>query len=295
MCPAGERSQHLRGVLLTGLGVLVLTPDSLIIRLIQADAWTLLFWRGIFQFITIIGYFRIRHGGSARAIIRSIGWGGFWISVLYAASNVFFVNAIRETKVANALIILSSSPLLAAVMSLVFLGERIKRRTWVAALVGMVGMGIIFSSGAGGGRLLGDTCALFAAATLGGAFIVIRHQRAINMVPALALSGIFGTIIVAPFASPMTVSVPDVGWLLLIGVFITPVAFGLITLGPRYIPAPEVNLIMLLETILGPVWVWWFLGEVPPDATWVGGVLVVVTLVGHSALALRELRMDARG
>lgn len=107
------------------------------------------------------------------------------------------------------------------------------------------------------------------------------------MIPALALSGVIVAAIVAPLANPLSVTGRDMGLLLLLGLLIMPISFGLLTEGPRYLPAPEVSLILLLETGLGPFWVWLAIGEAPTTATFVGGGVLLVTLIGHAFLGVQ--------
>lgn len=285
-----ERSNHLRGILQTMLGVLILTPDSLLIRLISTDPWTLLFWRGLLQCLTIVGFYIVRYRGGALAEFRSIGRTGLVIALLFAGSNILFVVSIRLTLVANTLIIVSAAPLLGALFSRIFLRESIRLRTWIAAILGMAGIMVLFAGTFGGSSFSGDLCALGSACFLAGTFVVIRGAREVNMVPSVALTGLFTALVVLPLSAPLSIGLRDAGLLLIIGAFVSPVSFGFLTLGPRYLPAPEVSLIMLLETVFGPVWVWMVLGEVPPAGTLVGGAIVVGTLVMHSVLALRESR-----
>jgi len=281
-------SRHLRGVLQTALGVLILTPDALLVRLIRTDPWTLLFWRGLFQFVALAAYYGLRHKKDMGRRFAAIGWSGVVSALFYALANTCFVLSVRLTAAANTLVILSASPLLAALFSRLFLGERVKSRTWVAALSGLAGVVVLFVGGLGGGSTLGNLIAVGSTCLLAGNLVVIRGARAHSLVPAVALAGILLMLLTAPLVRPAVPAPRDVGLLLILGMVVIPISFGLITLGPRYLPAPEVNLLMLLETVFGSLWVWLFLGEVPPATTFVGGALVIGTVAVHSWLALRD-------
>ena len=281
------RSQHLQGVLITFLGVLILTPDALILRLIEANTATLIFWRGLFQCFAITGFYMAVYRSRAPKKIRAMGWTGVIVACLYAGSNIFFITSIRLTSVANTLVIVAASPLIAAFLSWFFLREPVPLRTWLAAVAGFAGVASIFVSELGGGSMTGNLLAAGAACTLGCTFVVIRRGKVASMVPAVGLTGLIIASLTAGFVGSFAVSPTDLMWLILIGGIITPISFGLITLGPRYLQAPEVNLIMLVETILGPFWVWLVLGEAVPQATWIGGAILVGALVLHSAAALR--------
>ena len=287
-----DRAQHLRGLLQTLLGVLILTPDALILRLIEANTAVLIFWRGFFQFLAVALFYACVYRRAAPAIVRSIGGVGVIIACLYAGSNILFITSIRLTSVANTLVIVAVSPMIASVLTWMFLKEKVPARTWVAAVAGFAGIAYIFLSEVSGGSMLGNFLAFAAACTLGANFVIIRYVKASSMVPAVGLTGLIIALVVGPVAGSLTVSFSDLLWLLLLGGVITTLSFALITLGPRYLPAPEVNLIMLVETVLGPLWVWMCLGETVSKATWVGGTILVGALVLHSIASLQNGRTE---
>jgi len=279
---------HLRGLLLAVAGVVALSPDGLLLRLIEADRWTLVFWRGLLMALALVVFLLVRHRAAVGLHVRAVGRHGLLAGALHAASTVFFVSSITLTTVANTLVIVSAAPLFGAILSYFFLRERLPLRTWVAILATVLGILVIFSGSLGGGTLVGDLCAVGTAVCMAGNLVVIRHARAVNMLPAVVFSGIFTTIGVAPLASPLALGPSDALYLGILGLVVLPVSFGLITLAPRYIPAPEVSLILLLEAILGPLWVWLAIGEVPDTETFVGGGLVLATLASHFYLSLRR-------
>ena len=279
---------HLKGILLAVGGILVLSPDSLLVRLIGADVWTLLFWRGLLLPVALVPLVVLRHHRESIAAFRRIGRAGCLAGGLLAGSTLFFVQALTHTSVANTLIIIGIGPLFAAFVSRLFLKEPVAGRTWIAILFALVGIWITVSGDLGSGRWLGNLCAIVAALCHAGYLVVLRSARQVDMTPAIALGGLLAAAVVWPLASPLCVSAPDVLFLALLGLVVLPVSLGLISLAPRYLPAPEVNLIMLLEIALGPCWVWLVLGEVPGWRAFVGGGIVVVTLIVHSLVALRR-------
>lgn len=287
--------RQILGLSLALLGVLVLTPDALLIRLVEADRATLLFWRVLLEGLTLWLVLALYYRGRLLAVTLEMGRIGLLAVAVFGLSTILFVTSITLTKAANTLFILSTAPLFAALISWLVLAERVARRTWIAIACALLGIGIIFAGGLGGGTLLGDLLALGAAISLAGQLSIARHARAINLVPALATSMLLVALLSgATFASPLSVSESDVLWLGLLGCVVVPVAFGLLTLAPRYIPSPEVSLIMQLEAVLGPLWVWLGVNEVPPVATFIGGGIVLVTLVVHSILGLRSYQARQR-
>jgi len=283
-----SRSEHLRGLLLMVLAVLVLTPDSLLISLIESDTWTVIFWRGLLSALTLTVALVVMHGRDIFRKTWDIGAAGVVAGLLFGFSTISFVMSVRLTTAANALVIVASMPLFAAVFTWFFLREKVPLRTWLAALAGFGGIAILFSGSLGGGALIGDLLALVTACFMGGNFVLIRRFDRVNMIPAVILSGILTTMAVAPVSSPVVFESVDFLYLILMGSIVLPVPLAIMTVAPKLIPAPEASLILLLETFLGPLWVWMVLKEMPARETVLGGILLVVTLAVHSVLSLRD-------
>lgn len=288
-------SDHAKGLAITGIGVLILSPDALLIRLLTIDPWTTVFWRGLLTFVTLSAALAIFHRGRLWEAFRATGRWGLVSSAIYGLNITAFVYSINHTAVANTLVIIAAAPLLAAILSRVFLREAVAAETWLATLVVAVGIAAVFWDGLAQGTWTGDLAALLTALCLAGNFTVLRHRKDINMVPATALGGLWaavtlGVLGLGPWAlvAPFAMGPQDAMIVALLGLVIVPVAFGLITIGPRYITAPEVGLLILLETILGPLWVWLALGERASDLALSGGALVVVTLGIYFTIRLRR-------
>jgi drug/metabolite transporter (DMT)-like permease len=278
---------HRKGLLITALGVLLLTPDSLLVRLIATDPWTMVFWRGSLLMVALLAFQALARRGRLVGPFRAIGRAGLLVAALFAASSVLFVFALAHTSVANTLIIVSAAPLFAALLSRFFLAEPVPLRTWVAILVSFAGLLVVVAGDLGSGGLAGNLAALGTAFAVAGTTTTIRHARSRSMLPAMTLSGGLSALIAAPLAAPLALDAGQGGYMLLLGLLVLPLSFALLIRGPRYIPAPEVNLLLLLETVLGPLWVWLVISEQPSRMAWIGGAVVVAALMGHSALALK--------
>jgi drug/metabolite transporter (DMT)-like permease len=280
-------TDHQKGLLLTSLGVLVLTPDSLLVRLIDAEPFTLLVWRGALQALGILAILAVQYRGCLTVPFRAIGRSGLLLAAVFSGCTFGFITALSLTSVADVLIIVAAAPLAAAVFSLIFLGEGVPARTWVAIAFTLVGIALLVSEDLGSGSLLGDVIAFGCALCIGATFTITRHARAVSMVPAMVVAGCFTGTLALPLAlllegGGLLFTGPQLGYTLTMGLIVVPISFALITVGPRYLPAPEVGLLMLLETVLGPVWVWLVIGEYPGDLALAGGALVVATLAGHT-------------
>ncbi len=281
-----DLSPHAKGLLITTAGVLVLTPDSLLIRLVSADPWTLTFWRGVLYAFGMSVAVAAFYGRRTRQQFLALGKGGLLLGAIFGIGKVSFILSITNTTAANTLFIVSTSPLFAAVAAWVMMREPVTPRTWLAMAFALLGIGVIASEGINGGGIIGNVAALITAMVLGTSFALARRYRERNVIPAMALSGLVSALLVLPLASPLTVVASDLAALALMGLVVLPLSFSLIFIGPRYIPAPEVSLVLLLEAVLGPYWVWLALGEEPGARTLLGGVIVLATLAAHSALRL---------
>jgi drug/metabolite transporter (DMT)-like permease len=288
--------QHLKGLGITGFGVLVLSPDALLIRLLSVDPWTTVMWRGGLMGLTLFAVLALVTRGKPLRSVRAIGRWGAVSAAIYGLNMTTFVYSINNTAVANTLVIIAAAPLFAAILSRVFLKERVAAETWLATTLVIAGIAVVFWDGLGRGTWDGDLAALATAWLLAGNFTVLRHRKHINMVPATMLGGIGAAVVLTLVGAAAPLSPSGQDWLVLalLGFVVVPIAFGLITIGPRYITAPEVGLLMLLETILGPIWVWLALGERASDIALSGGALVIATLLVCFTVRLRRQARAAR-
>ncbi len=283
----GGLSRTQFGLMITVIGVLVLSFEGVLIRWIEVDSWTLLFLRGVLAAPGLFLFFLVVERRGWRYQIRSMGLAGLLAAVLFAIDNVGFIYSITHTSVANTFLLISLSPLFAGLLTRVVLRERVPRRTWLAIAGGAVATSIIMLGSVVEGDLPGTLAGLVAAAALGGTLVVLRARPHLNMVPAVALGSGLAALVGLPAAVPSSADAQDWVNLIALGLILVPVAFGLIAMGPRYIPAAEVALLLLLETVLGALLVWMVIGEIPTMATVVGGFILVVVLAAHSVATLR--------
>ncbi|MFQ5544339.1 MAG: DMT family transporter [Acidiferrobacterales bacterium] len=270
------------------VAVFVLSPDALILRLIGTDRWSLIFWRGLLTALTLSIYFIAIYRRDVFKYLRAIGRYGLLGGFMFATSSILFVTSIILTSVANTLVIISAAPLFTAISSRIFLHEPVPARTWLAIFATLVGITTIFSGSLDGGALLGDLCAMGTAVGIAGHLTIARRARTVNMVPTVALGGLIAALVVLPLATPTSIDAQGFLLVLLLGVVILPISTAMIVLATRFIPAAEVSLIMLLEAILGPLWVWAILSEVPTIQAFIGGTIVLSTLALHSIAGLRK-------
>ncbi len=274
---AGRR----RGVAIVAIGVLLLSPDGVFVRLLTVDDATVIFYRGI----AAVGYLVLLYLERGRITGRGLwrlGRAGLAVSCLSAAGNTCFVVSIRATTAAHAMLILAAAPIFTAVFSRAFTHEPVARRTWFATAFVLVGVAGIFLAHPEPGQLKGDLVALAGSVILAALFVVIRRNPEIPMLPSLAVGAVLTSVAAAPFASPGTLTAPDVAIVASFGLVLLPASLALVTRGPRYLPAPQVSLLMLIETVLGPVWVWAALDERPSPAVLLSGLVILAALASHA-------------
>ena len=287
------KSMHAKGLLITACGVLVISPDGLLTRLITTDHWTMIFWRALFLSFGMWLVINLVYPNRAWQQYKTVRGPGLLMVGAYSLGTISFIFAITHTSVANTLIILSTTPLFAAIIGRLLLHEKIQPRTMVAILLVCIGITVMASGSAEQeGGLLGDLAAILGSFFLACGFSFVRRFPGVSAFSAISCSGLLTAVMILPLASPFAVSQADVGYLLVMGLYMLPVGTALMFLGPRYIPAPEVGLLLLLESILGPVWVWLALGEEPGVSTLLGGAIVISTLAVNTIWALKYPRLE---
>ena len=281
-----------RGLILTSIGVLAVIPDSLIVRLVDTDGLTFLFVRSGLAGL-MIGLFTLMiYRGKTAQIYRNLGRAGLQYGVLLCIATFCFIYGLRLTSVANALFIVSTSPIFAAIASWAFLRERFSLRTAWTTVFAIIGIAIIATGSHAGGQssLLGDAIALCAAATLAFAFTTARSAKNISMVPATAIGYGLTALICFPFIQLDTLTYHELALLILLGAMFVPLGTALMSLGPRYITASEVSLLLLLEAVLAPLLVWYVVKENPGKYALIGGAIVLATLFISNLIGLKRNR-----
>jgi drug/metabolite transporter (DMT)-like permease len=291
------RSRADRGKLAVALAAVVWSTAGVLQRqLSSVSVVTQVGGRALFAAIAVAAYVGVVERGRVVEAYRSIGGAGVGFAACVAVASGAFIVALNHASVAQVLFIQAIAPVLAALLGLVLLGERVSARTTIAMTVALLGVGVMVGS-PGGGSALGDGLSLTLAFGFAGAIVIARHRREVSMAPAVVLAQLMLLIGAAPIAlaGGVTVSAPDVFWLAVFGAGQIGLGLILLTVGARLIPAAQVALISLLEVVLGPLWVWLAIGERPDVATVAGGAIVAaaVILQARDATAPRAVRSAA--
>ena len=284
-------TRHLKGLLMSVFAVVILSPDSVLIRLVEeaspeVDSWTVLFWRGSLYAVGVSLLVFMKYGSKTIAEFKNIGKGGLVIGFFSGISTGTFVFAIVYTSIANALVIISTGPIMIAIVAWFLLKEKSSVITWTSMIIVFIGIYIVMSGSFGGKNLVGDFFALITAVMMGFTFTLTRKYKHINMVPVNAIGGLIAALIAFVMANQISVPAEVVGYIIAMGAILS-ISFSLITIAPRYMPAAEVGMIMPLETVLGSLIAWYFISEVPSTNAIIGGTIVIVTLFLHSWYSTR--------
>jgi drug/metabolite transporter (DMT)-like permease len=277
-----------KGSLLAFVAVMFITPDSLFIRLSNVDTWGLVFFRGIIPFLSVLKVMLIIYKLNFFKILFTSGYHGLIYISTFSVTNITFVVSIQNTNVANTLVMIATAPMLSAILGAIFLKEPPDKKTWISIIITFLAIIYIFADSLKLGNVYGDILGFITAIGLAVGAVTIRSAKTKNLVPA----AVVGKLFVATFALFFIESFALVGQDLIIVplmcILCVAIPFVLVTIAPRFIPAAEVNLFFLLETIIGPIWVWLIIKEQPTIETLQGGMVIIITIAIHSFLKLRN-------
>ena len=277
-----------KGIVMSIGGVLILSPDSLLIRLAGLDDYTLLFYRGLFPVVAIslilLIYYR---AGFLPALLR-IGWAGILNGVFFSAVNITFIGAIQKTSVANTLLFLSSAPIFAAILSLLVLRENQQPGTWLIIAISLLSISVIGWGSYGSYGLAGDLLALCCAIFTACSAVLVRYKKDIDLVPSVIIGSFFTACYALSRSPDLAISSTQLLYVGIIGFILVPFAFIVLTIAPRYANSAEVQLVYLLESILGPLWVWLVINETPSLNTLVGGSMLLVSVAWFVQHTIRQ-------
>ena len=276
------------GIFLSIIGVMILTPDTMVMRFSNLDQWPLMGWRGVLMGVTLMLIWLFILKPSVEKELRTLySWKGVVVIFAFSINSIFFTLGILETSVMLVLTALATMPVFAAILSSFMLKEAQGWLGWLTIIAAMVGVTIAVSDGNNaigqpeGSIILG---ALFGAITAFGlalTFTMARKYPDLAVLPAGAIGALVSGIIGFAFSSVEGVFNAPIWTVLCMGVIILPVSFTCLIIAPRYTTSAIVSLIMLLEMVIGPFWVWIGIGERPSIMMIFGSFLVLVVIAFH--------------
>jgi len=273
---------HLKGLIITASGVLLLSLESLFIKLTSISALVFSFYISIFMlsssnfilFFTKKRHFLLTYKKDLLAILLC----GFLLGI----SNILFISAIKNTSVANVVVIFSIAPIFSAFYMYILFKEKSSKNIYISSFFIFFGLYIIFSTTIGKGNNEGNIYAFLCIALFSLAFVLLSRYKNINMFAVISASSAISALISFILSNDIYINMNALYILLFAGLLISPLARLFIGIGTKILHPSEVGLLMLIETIMAPIWVWMFLNEVPAINTFIGGGVILLTLILNS-------------
>ena len=271
------------------VAVMFITPDSLFIRLSNVDTWGLVFYRGVIPFFTVFFAMLLIYKLDFFKILFNSGYHGLIYVGTFSLTNITFVVSIQNTNVANTLVMIATAPMLSAILGAIFLKEPPDKKTLISIIITFFAVIYIFFDSLKLGNFYGDILGFITALGLAVGAVIIRSAKTKNLVPAAVIGKLFVAFFALFFIESFVLVDKDLIIIPLMCILCVAIPFVLVTIAPRFIPAAEVNLFFLLETIIGPFWVWLIIKEQPSVETLYGGAIIITTISIHSFMKLKKI------
>ncbi len=281
-------SNNAKGLALTSLGVLIMSLESLFIKFTSISSFLFSFYMGIFMFISMASTLLFKEKNFVKNAIKSSYVVLIVCAILMAVSNILFISAVKTTTVANVVIIFSTAALFSALFAYLFYKEKITKNIIIASFFMFVGLYIIFNDQLDIGSSEGNIYALLCTALFSIFFVLLSRYKEMDRVVLTALSGVALSVIAFFFCDDLAIDFKTLLIIMAMGLLISPFSRVLIGNGAIYISASEVSLLMIIETIMAPIWVWLFLNEIPSSYTFIGGSIIIATLIANSIYTLKN-------
>jgi len=271
------------GPLLILTGGFCLSWGGLILRSFEsASIWQILFYRSIFFLWVLIAFILLTYGKKTFQKIKEAGVPGLIGGIFLSTNFVAYMYSMMETTVANVVFIISTQTVFLPIVAYIFLKEKISPRGYVAIVLAMIGVTLMIGDSLGTGSLKGNLAALTIPINFSVLVLIIRKYPKVDMIPAIFYAGILSCLYGLFLLEDMVISTKDIWLSFLLGVPQLAFGFIFITIGSRTTPAVMVGLLMLMESIFAPIWVWIFFNEIPPISVLVGGMIILSAVVMKS-------------
>ena len=268
------------GYILLLFGGFCLSWGGFIIRSFEdASIWQILFLRSFFFLLALIAFLFVTYKKNTFNIIKESGLPGLVGGFVLSFSFVAFVVAMSNTTVANVVFIISTQTMFLAIFGYFYLKEKVSLIGSISIFLAMSGIFIMVGDSISGGSLFGNIVALAIPINFAILVMIIRKNTKVDMVPAIFYSGVFSLIYGFFLAESFEFTKHDLWMGFLLGVPQLAVSFICITIGSRTVESATVGLLMLMETLCAPLWVWLFLNEIPPISVFIGGTVIILAII----------------
>lgn len=281
-------TNNAKGLALTSLGVFIMSLESLFIKFTTVSPFVFSFYIGIFMFVSMASTLIFKKKEFIQKALKTSFPMLIVCATLMGTSNIFFITAVKTTTVANVVIIFSTAALFSALFAYLFYREKISKNIIYASFFMFVGLFIIFNDKLEIGSIKGNIYALLCTAFFATSYVILSKYKEMNRVILTAFSGISLSCISIFFCENLAIDLKTLTIVMTMGLLISPISRVLIGNGAIYISASEVSLLMIIETMMAPVWVWIFLNEIPSSYTFIGGSIIITTLIVNSIYTLKK-------
>lgn len=278
--------------LVLGAGVLWSSIGLVVRQIDEAGAASVMFWRSAGLMPVLWAFLHWRTGGKVLQGLRSVGMPGFIGALGLVAAYAGAIYALQATTVANTVFLYSAAPFFAALLGWAALGEKVSATTWAA--MGLAGLGIFVMMGGGieGGRMDGNIAALISATGFAVFSVSLRWGHVEDSLPTVLLGGLLSMVAAFGLAQVLGQTIAasghDIAVSMALGAVVLTGGMALYTFGSKALPTAELTLMSSIENILAPIWVWVFLGETAPQATLMGGTMVLIAVMGNAVMGARR-------
>ena len=274
--------------MLTSIGIFIMSVESLMIKYTTVSSFVFSFYLGIFIFTSTAGTLLFKKKEYVKNALTSSFGILIICATMMAISNIFFITAIKTTIVANVVIIFSTSALFSSLIAYLLYKEKMTRNIFYASFFMFIGLFIIFSDELSFGSMEGNIYALLCTILFSVSFVLLSKYKEMDRVVLTALSGVALSVITYFLSDDLKIDTTNLLIVMSMGLVISSISRVLIGNGAKYISASEVSLLMLIETIMAPIWVWIFLNEIPSSNTYIGGSIIILTLIVNSLYTLKK-------
>jgi drug/metabolite transporter (DMT)-like permease len=281
-------SNNAKGLMLTSIGIFIMSVESLMIKYTTISSFVFSFYLGIFIFVSTAGSLLFKKKEYVKNALSSSFWILIICAIMMGISNIFFITAVKTTTVANVVIIFSTAALFSSLIAYFLYKEKMTKNIFYASFFMFIGLFIIFFDELNFGSMEGNIYALLCTILFSISFVLLSKYKEMDRVVLTALSGVALSIITYFLSDDLKIDTTNLFIVMSMGLVVSSISRVLIGNGAKYISASEVSLLMLIETIMAPIWVWLFLNEIPSSNTFIGGSIIIVTLIVNSLYTLQK-------
>ena len=290
MTPA--RRRLLVGAGLATVSGLCFSTGGFFVRSVSVDPWEIISVRCFFAGVGVLLILFVTERGRVWPVLRASSWPVILMGVATAWGIIAYVLSMQYTLVANVIAIMTTSTVMVALLAKPVLGEPVALRTWLALLGSLCGVGVMFWSDVGGGGVIGNLLALSIAAAIALQTLIARRFRTGRMEPAVLIAAVIAGLASLPLALPFDATGREVGFMAALGLVQLASALTLYFYAARYLPAPILVFVVLIDAVFAPIWVWLGFGEVPGTLVFIGAVVILVSVAGNALFGLFAFRRD---